>query len=92
MPKLAYTFDLVFLDADKKDYIDLYNMFIDKVNRGGFVLADNVLWYGKVLDTPGKSDKDTIGIKKFNELIKNDPRVENIILPIRDGINLIRKL
>jgi len=51
-----------------------------------------VLWYGKVLDNPGKSDKDTIGIKTFNELIKNDPRVENIILPVRDGINLIRKL
>jgi caffeoyl-CoA O-methyltransferase len=92
IPKLEFTFDLVFLDADKKDYITLYNMFIDKVKNGGFVLVDNVLWYGKVLNTPGNSDQDTIGIKAFNELIKNDPRVENIILPIRDGINLIRKL
>jgi caffeoyl-CoA O-methyltransferase len=92
IPKLPYTFDLVFLDADKKDYLKLYKLFIDKVAPEGFVLADNVLWYGKVLGTPAPSDLDTIAIRSFNEEIKNDPRVENIILPIRDGINLIRKL
>jgi caffeoyl-CoA O-methyltransferase len=92
IPKLPYTFDLVFLDADKKDYLKLYKLFIDKVAPEGFVLADNVLWYGKVLGTPAPSDLDTIAIRSFNEEIKNDPKVENIILPIRDGINLIRKL
>jgi caffeoyl-CoA O-methyltransferase len=92
IPKLPYTFDLVFLDADKKDYIRLYHLFIDKVNPGGIILADNVLWYGKVLDSTGASDPDTLGIKTFNELIRSDARVKNIILPIRDGINLIYKL
>jgi caffeoyl-CoA O-methyltransferase len=92
IPELPFKFDLVFLDADKKIYSDLYKLFIDKVNPGGFILADNVLWYGKVLDETVQSDEDTSGIKTFNQLIKNDPGVENIILPIRDGINLIHKL
>jgi caffeoyl-CoA O-methyltransferase len=92
IPKLEYQFDLVFLDADKKDYIELFQLAINKVVKGGIILADNVLWYGKVLTRPVISDKETLGIQNFNELIKNDPRVENMILPIRDGINLIRKL
>jgi caffeoyl-CoA O-methyltransferase len=92
IPNMKQTFDLVFLDADKKDYVELYHKFIDKVAKGGFIIADNVLWYGKVLLQPSNSDKETIGIQNFNTLIKNDPRVENIILTIRDGINLIHKL
>lgn len=92
IPKLDYMFDLVFLDADKKDYSKLYKLIFDKVKKGGFILADNVLWYGKVIEEPVPSDIDTLEIQYFNNLIKNDSRVENIILPIRDGINLIHKL
>lgn len=92
IPTLNHTFDLVFLDADKKDYVELYELIFDKVVKGGYIVADNVLWYGKVLSKANPSDKETIAIQKFNDLIKNDPRVENIILPIRDGINLIHKL
>lgn len=92
IPKLDQKFDLVFLDADKKDYVELYHLFFDKVSSGGYIIADNVLWYGKVVAETNQSDKETLGIKNFNNMIKNDLRVENIILPIRDGINLIRKL
>jgi len=92
IPKLKQTFDLVFLDADKKNYVELYELIIDKVTSGGYIIADNVLWYGKVLTKASPSDKETIAIQNFNNLVKNDPHVENIILPIRDGINLIRKL
>lgn len=92
IPTLDYTFNLVFLDADKKDYVELYHKVFNKVAKGGIIIADNVLWYGKVITKANPSDKETLGIQNFNELIKKDPRVENIILPIRDGINLIHKL
>jgi caffeoyl-CoA O-methyltransferase len=92
IPTLNQTFDLVFLDADKKDYVELYHRTFEKVSIGGYIIADNVLWYGKVVTKAHQSDKETLGIQNFNDLIKNDPRVENIILPIRDGISLIRKL
>jgi predicted O-methyltransferase YrrM len=70
----------------------MYHKFFDKASNGGIIIADNVLWYGKVITKANPSDKETIGIQHFNELIKNDHRVENLILPIRDGINLIHKL
>lgn len=90
IPGLKESFDLVFIDADKENYSNYFDLVIDKVNVGGFILADNVLWSGKVLDA--KPDKDTKAILAFNSKIHNDPRVENVLLPIRDGIMLIRKV
>lgn len=92
VPALHYTFDLIFIDADKKEYISYYNIAVDKLVHGGFIIIDNVLWGGKVTDTSKHSDQETRQIRKLNDLIINDSRVENIILPIRDGINLIRKI
>lgn len=90
IPTLNETFDLVFIDADKRNYSNYYDMVIDKVRPGGYILADNVLWSGKVLDA--KPDNDTKAILSFNEKIHKDPRVENVLLPVRDGIMMIRKL
>lgn len=88
--KLEYTFDLVFIDADKEAYSQYFDMVINKCNKGALILADNVLWSGKILDA--KKDKKTQQLDDFNKKIANDLRVENVILPIRDGINLIRVL
>ncbi|HLT81377.1 MAG TPA: class I SAM-dependent methyltransferase [Cyclobacteriaceae bacterium] len=90
IPTLDMKFDLVFIDADKENYSNYYDMVIDKVNLSGIILADNVLWSGKVLDE--KPDKDTSAIMAFNKKVTDDPRVENVLLPIRDGIMMIRKL
>lgn len=87
---LDMSFDLAFIDADKENYSNYYDMLIDKLNLNGFILADNVLWSGKVLEENG--DKDTEAIKAFNRKVTDDPRVENVLLPIRDGIMMIRKL
>ncbi|UCS93512.1 O-methyltransferase [Echinicola marina] len=93
IPELNETFDMVFIDADKKNYINYYNLIIDKVSKGGLIMADNVLWSGKVLkDTSEKIDKDTKVIMDFNDMIQSDPRVENVLFPIRDGIMMARKL
>jgi len=92
LDELNESFDLVFIDADKSNYINYYEKVLDKMNSGGVILADNVLWYGKVLTEPKANDKDTMILKEFNDLTANDNRVETIILPIRDGISLIRKL
>lgn len=86
------TFDLVFIDADKSNYIHYYEKVIDQMNSGGVILADNVLWYGKVLEETKPNDKDTAILKELNDLVAKDPRVESLILPIRDGISLIRKI
>jgi caffeoyl-CoA O-methyltransferase len=90
VPTLEGPFDLVFIDADKANYSRYYDMVIDKVREGGIILADNVLWSGKVLQA--KQDKDTRAIVEFNKKIQQDGRVENVLLPIRDGILMIRKL
>lgn len=90
IPTLKEKFDLVFIDADKENYSNYFNLVIDKVNLNGFILADNVLWSGKVLNE--KPDKDTAAIIRFNQMIQDDPRVENVLLPIRDGIMLMRKV
>ena len=90
IPTLEMTFDLVFIDADKENYSNYYDMVIDKLNLKGIILADNVLWSGKFLDE--NSDKDTRAIIAFNKKVTDDPRVENVMLPIRDGIMMIRKL
>lgn len=91
IPQLDEQFDLVFIDADKMNYINYYNLVFDKVKPGGYILSDNVLWSGKVIQTEGKIDKDTQLLKDFNDLIHRDERVENLLLPIRDGIMIARK-
>lgn len=83
--------DLVFIDGDKRQYLDYYNIIINKVRKGGFILADNVLWSGKVVEPLNQNDDYTKGILAFNQFVHNDNRVENVILPIRDGIMLLRK-
>lgn len=84
-------FDLVFIDADKENYGVYFDLVIDKVPSGGLIVADNVLWSGKVVDTDAKTDKDTEAIKRFNEKVQADSRVENILVPLRDGLMLARK-
>jgi len=90
IPTLNENFDLVFIDADKENYAKYYDLVFEKVRPGGIILADNVLWSGKVLDA--KPDKDTKAILDFNKKIQDDKRVENVLLPVRDGIMIIRKL
>jgi caffeoyl-CoA O-methyltransferase len=92
IPRLSLEFDLIFIDADKQQYCDYYKLIINKMRSGGIILADNVLWDGKVLDPKFDEDSDTRAIKAFNKMIHTDPRVESIIIPIRDGISLIRKI
>lgn len=84
-------YDLVFIDADKSNYINYYEKVIGQVKTGGVLLVDNVLWYGKVLEEAKPNDKDTQVLKEFNDKVAKDDRVEVVILPIRDGISLIRK-
>jgi predicted O-methyltransferase YrrM len=91
IPTLKETFDLVFIDAHKPEYPAYYDAIIDKVNKGGIIIADNTLWSGKVLESPADDDIATHGIIQFNEMIKNDNRVEKVILPLRDGMTIIRK-
>ncbi len=90
VPTLSHTFDLVFIDADKMNYSAYFDLVIDKVRDNGIILADNVLWSGKVVD--GSKDKDTMAILEFNAKVHTDKRVENVLLPIRDGIMMIRKV
>lgn len=89
IPELNRTFDLVFIDADKENYSNYYDLVFDKVPSGGFIVADNVLWSGKVLEP--KPDKDTKAILEFNEMVEKDTRVENMLLPVRDGLMIVRK-
>jgi caffeoyl-CoA O-methyltransferase len=93
IPTLEGNFDFVFIDADKANYINYYNLVVDRMNPGGIILADNVLWSGKVLVNEGqKIDKDTKVILEYNQMVQDDPRVENVLLPIRDGLMLARRL
>jgi caffeoyl-CoA O-methyltransferase len=89
VPHLDRKFGLVFIDGDKREYCEYFRLVKEKVAVGGFILADNVLWGGKVLDK-NTSDQQTKGIIAFNNMIRNEPGIENIILPLRDGLNLIR--
>lgn len=91
IPNLTDGFELVFIDADKISYPTYYDLVIDKVNVGGFILADNVIWEGKVLNANTK-ERDTQAIITFNDKVQNDPRVENVLLPIRDGLMMVRKI
>lgn len=90
IPSLNYIWDLVFIDADKPSYAAYFDLVIDKVRPGGIIIADNVLWSGKVLDE--KKDKDTEIIHQFNQKVNDDKRVENLLLPVRDGLMLLRKI
>ena len=92
IPTLNKQWDLVFIDADKINYSLYYDLVFDAVPSGGWIIADNVLWSGKVLLTDQELDDDTLAIKAFNKKVNEDPRVENMILPFRDGLLLIRKL
>ncbi|WP_347838762.1 class I SAM-dependent methyltransferase [uncultured Draconibacterium sp.] len=91
IPTLNYPFDLVFIDADKREYVDYYNLLIDGLKPGAYLIADNTLWSGKVLDEPRHDDHQTLGILAFNKLIKHDKRIEKVMLPLRDGMTVIRK-
>jgi len=91
IPKIEEKFDLIFIDADKENYINYFNLVIDKLNNNGVILADNVLWSGKVINSEDH-DLTTNVLREFNKMVNNDNRVETILLPIRDGISIIRKI
>ncbi len=91
MKEIDEFFDLVFIDGEKREYPDYYDIVIDMLKPGGIILADNVLWGGKVIDPESNLDPSTAGILAFNKKVRNDKRIENIILPVRDGISVIRK-
>ncbi|SFZ93790.1 Predicted O-methyltransferase YrrM [Flaviramulus basaltis] len=93
IPKLNKTFDLIFIDADKDNYLNYFNIIIDKLNVGGIILSDNVLWNGKVLETTfKKDDTSTPVLIEYNKLLKEDKRIETVLLPIRDGLTISRKI
>lgn len=85
-------YDLVYIDANKREYPEYYDLVFDMVKTGGYILADNVLWDGKVCEEPMPRDRQTLGIAVFNDMAAADPRVESVIIPVRDGLNFIRKI
>lgn len=91
IPTLKETFDLVFIDADKPNYLNYYNLILPKINKGGYIIADNVLWSGKVLTPDKNKDESTQALLEFNKAVQEDKRVENILLPIRDGLMILQK-
>lgn len=92
IPTLDVKFDLVFIDADKENYLNYFELIVPKMNKGGIILSDNVLWSGKVLEPLQPNDLSTKILLEYNELLKNDPRVETVLLPIRDGLTVSRVL
>lgn len=91
LPPMDIIFDLAFIDGDKRNYIKCYEVVMSKLSKGGYIIADNTLWDGHVLEEPHPTDLQTIGIKTFNEYIAKDDRVEKVIIPLRDGLTIIRK-
>jgi caffeoyl-CoA O-methyltransferase len=91
IPTIKDSIDLVFIDADKKNYLNYYHLVIDKLNKGGLIIADNVLWSGKITMSESVMDKETLALHQFNQFVQQDSRVENILLPIRDGLMVVRK-
>ena len=91
-PRLGIEFDMVFIDGDKRTYVETYEMAMQLLNSGGFIVADNTLWDGHVVDHQYDNDHQTQGIERFNDHVAADPRVERVILPMRDGLTLIRKI
>ncbi len=92
IPDLNLTFDLVFVDADKENYITYFDMVLPQMRKGGFLLADNALWSGKVLNKPEEMDDETRGIVAFNEYVRDHPGVRNLLLPFRDGMMILEKI
>ena len=92
VPTLNKKFDLVFIDADKENYINYWNLIVPMMNKGGIILSDNVLWSGKVLEEVQKNDKSTPILLAYNKMVNEDPRVETVLLPIRDGLTVSRVL
>lgn len=92
VPTLNKKFDLVFIDADKENYINYWNLIVPMMNKGGIILSDNVLWSGKVLEDVQKNDKSTPILLEYNKIVNDDPRVETVLLPIRDGLTVSRIL
>ena len=92
IPELNQTFDLIFIDADKPNYSNYFHLIIEKLNPGGIILSDNVLWHGKVVEPVGEKDISTKSILDYNQLLKSDKRIETVVLPIRDGLTISRKL
>ena len=90
-PKLGVTFDMAFVDGDKRTYVETYEMVLRLLRPGGFIVADNTLWDGHVVDPAYDRDSQTLGIRRFNDHVASDPRVEKVIVPLRDGLTLIRK-
>ena len=90
IPSIDLKFDLVFIDADKPNYINYFNLIIDKMNHGGVILSDNVLWSGKVVEKIKENDKATSTLLQYNKKLKEDPRIETVLLPIRDGLTISR--
>ncbi|WP_298895874.1 O-methyltransferase [uncultured Psychroserpens sp.] len=91
IPTLDMTFDLVFIDADKPNYVNYFHLIIDKLNAGGVIISDNVLWHGKVIEPVNTKDHSTKSVLAYNTLLKNDARIETVLLPIRDGLTISRK-
>lgn len=91
IPTLNKTFDLVFIDADKPNYVNYFHLIINKLNTGGIILSDNVLWHGKVIEPLDPKDASTKAVLDFNTLLKEDNRIETVVLPIRDGLTISRK-
>lgn len=91
IPTLGDRWDLAFVDADKREYVKYYEMLLPRMNPGGVILADNTLWYGRITEEARASDLQTRGLQEFNDLVASDPRVEKVILPLRDGLSIIRK-
>lgn len=91
LPQLDKTFDLVFIDADKPNYVNYFHLIIDKLNPGGIIISDNVLWHGKVIEPLKDKDISTKAVLEFNTLLKEDDRIETVVLPIRDGLTISRK-
>jgi predicted O-methyltransferase YrrM len=92
IPTIDLTFDLVFIDADKENYLNYFELIVPKMNKGGIILSDNVLWSGKVVEPLQKNDLSTKVLLEYNKLLANDPRVETVLLPIRDGLTVSRVL
>ena len=91
VPKLDDGWDMVFVDADKREYVQYYEMLLPRVRPGGYILADNTLWYGRIAEEARESDLQTRGLQAFNDMVAADARVEKVILPLRDGLSIIRK-
>ena len=92
VPTLGDGWDMVFIDANKRHYCEYFELLLPRVKAGGYILADNTLWGGKVIENPAPSDPQSLGIMRFNDLVARDPRVETAIIPIRDGLTILRKL